>query len=63
MIPLQEHIETISDEADRSCEVTSPESVSRDCWAMRALDWIASLVSAIRVVSERSESSTRDLMP
>ena len=42
---------------------TSAETVSSDCCAVRAPVWMVSLVLTTRLVSERSASSTWDLMP
>ena len=46
-----------------SCAPTSEETVSSDCCAARAPVWMVSLVLTTRLVSERSASSTCDLMP
>ena len=46
-----------------NCEPTSVDTVSRACCAARAPVWMVSLVLTTSVVSERSASSTCDLMP
>ena len=63
--PVPTAVRAVSTSADVSfsCAPTSEETVSSACCAVRAPVWMVSLVLTTRLVSERSASSTCDLMP
>ena len=62
-VPTAVRARSTSDEVIFNCAPTSEETVSSDCCAVRAPVWMVSLVLTTRLVSERSASSTCDLMP
>ena len=62
-VPTAVRARSTSPEVSCSCAPTSDETVSSDCCAARAPVWMVSLVLTTRLVSERSASSTWDLMP
>ena len=62
-VPTAVRAASTSAEVSFNCAPTSEETVSSDCCAVRAPVWMVSLVLTTRLVSERSASSTCDLMP
>ena len=62
-VPTAVRAASTSAEVSFSWAPTSEETVSSDCCAARAPVWMVSLVLTTRLVSERSASSTCDLMP
>ena len=62
-VPTAVRARSTSAEVSFSWAPTSEETVSSDCCAARAPVWMVSLVLTTRLVSERSASSTWDLMP
>ena len=62
-VPTAVRARSTSAEVSFNCAPTSEETVSNDCCAARAPVWMVSLVLTTRLVSERSASSTWDLMP
>ena len=61
-VPTAVRARSTSDEVSFSWAPTSEETVSSDCCAARAPVWMVSLVLTTRLVSERSASSTWDLI-
>ena len=62
-VPTAVRARSTSAEVSFNCAPTSEETESSDCCAARAPVWMVSLVLTTRLVSERSASSTWDLMP
>ena len=62
-VPTAVRARSTSEDVSFICAPTSEETFSSDCCAVRAPVWMVSLVLTTRLVSERSASSTCDLMP